>query len=309
MWSTCNKQTNTLVSAHGLNETVSFFPAGRPSRRAMHALTTGAWFCGYPFTSPQREWVVAAALLCCLPYCPPPLGSAGVWSGEPAGGSSRLMLHLSDMVKEGLVSLPLALPGADVHPNTWYRCVLLIMQPHSIQMLLSCMWYILLQRLRWELSFPSNGSSCTAWGPSYGFLSTSHDSIIGNQSYHLNFWSVSYAMVMASVLLYKQHFNRSVKQQVKSPCFLPELPRAENAQHFRTSPLFQLLCPHLLGESSFESTGLPGVFSCCSPCWLAGGCSERKGRVRKRCWGERRWGEMQQMGSEDVLYTAKHLRI
>lgn len=27
MWSTCNKQTNILVSAHGLNETISFLPS------------------------------------------------------------------------------------------------------------------------------------------------------------------------------------------------------------------------------------------------------------------------------------------
>lgn len=111
--------------------------------------------------------------LCYLPYCPAPLRSAGVWSGA----SSRLIPPLSDMGKEGL--LPLALPGADVHPNTWCRDVLLTMQPHCVQILLSHMWCILVQRLRWEPSLPSNGSSCTAWRPSHRFWSTPHSTIMG----------------------------------------------------------------------------------------------------------------------------------
>lgn len=44
---------------------------------------------------------------------------------------------------------------------------------------------------------------------------------------------------------------QQIKQESKSPCFLPELLRAGNAHNFKTSPLFQLLCPDLLGESSF----------------------------------------------------------
>lgn len=115
------------------------------------------------------------ALLCYLPHCPAPLRSAGVWSGA----SSRLILSLSDMGKEELVPFPLALSGADVHPHTWCRHVLLTIQPHCAQMLLSHMWCTLVQRVRWEPSLPSNGSSCTVWRPSHRFLSTPHSTIMG----------------------------------------------------------------------------------------------------------------------------------
>lgn len=52
----------------------------------------------------------------------------------------------------------------------------------------------------------------------------------------------------------------------------------------------------------------PFGFPCCSPCWLAGGCSESKGRVRKRCWRERGGGAKCSRWDQRMFFILQSVR-
>lgn len=116
---------------------------------------------------------------------------------------------------------------------------------------------------------------------------------------------------MRTIPPFNWQFMYSVRTLIwsKSPCFLPELPRAGNAQHFRTSPALDLSSCALTSLESlvFEAEDCLFGFSYCSPCWLAEGHSESKGTVRKKCWGERRWGKCSRWAKVPVHVSIKRI--
>lgn len=173
------------------------------------------------------------------------------------------------------------------------------MLPHCVPMLLPCTWCILAQRLRWEPSLPLNGSSCTVWGPSYGFWSTPHGTIMG----------ATFGLFNSPWLWPKCCSTSSIStdqsnSRVKALAFCQICPGQEMPNTSGLVLRFSSCALTSLESLVFEAEDCLFGFSYCSPCWLAEGHSESKGTVRKNA-EERGGGEMQQMGPKDVLYTAK----
>lgn len=149
---------------------------------------TRAWFSEYPRPWPQRQWVVPAAVLCYLLY--------------PTSEKCCCMIWRTSwwFVQADATSLRQGEGEAGTPPvsTAWGRCA----PTYLIQMCpLGCatplhpdvsLMYVVHLASETEMRTipPLNGSSCTASGPSYWFLSTLHDTIMGKQSYQLNFWSV-----------------------------------------------------------------------------------------------------------------------
>lgn len=115
---------------------------------------------------------------------------------------------------------------------------------------------------------------------------------------------------MALVLLYKQNFNRSISR-IKALAFCQNCPGQEMPNTSGLVLCFRFCALTSLESLVFEAQDCLFGFSYCSPCRLAEGHSESKGRVRKKCWRERRWGKCSRWDQRMffILQNCLHISI